>query len=230
MKKKDLTTEEIASIACGVLAQVFDTLSGSELAGKTFSFRYTFEEKLNKALKSTTETRICCKCHEEKIVEEFYYRKRDIGGYRDLVCRRCRIKQQSENNRELDKFIAAKNPKIKQTFGARVKAKYMEEEQDALDEMYKDKSRFNAKQYYYDEDKCYLLKKYLKRHEEQLQRCLLHLQKLEEELNSPDRVRRKSNIKSSLIYANAKIRRLEELIANEKELINNPEKRKQQLS
>ena len=226
MAKKDLTVEEITSIACQVLPQVLDCFSGGELIGKIISFRSSLQERLDKAMNDTPETRICSVCHNEKIIEDFYYRKSKFGGRRDLVCRRCRIKQNSKNQQAFYKFIENENQEIKQSFGSEIEVGYTEKEKEELKSIYQMRTRLTAKEQYYCDEKCYLLKKYLKRHEEQLQRCFYSKQKIEEELVTDDRIREKWTIKNSIIKLDAKIRKLQELIAQEKEQINNIKKSK----
>lgn len=221
-----MTPADVISIACQIIPQVFDELSGRELSGKVLSFRHTLEDKVEKYMRDKPETRVCTKCKEEKIVEEFYYKKIDSKERYDCVCRRCRIKKSSKDSNERLRCLANKNADLKECFGGKTDVNYLDEEKEQLKEINKIRNRIYSKKQYYASDRSYLLKKYLKRHQDQLERCIYNKSKYEEELKTSD-PKKGRNLKCYIIRMGAKIRRLEELITQEQELINNPEKRKE---
>lgn len=223
-----LTTEDFVNIACHAFSQVIERYLGTTQSVPAYSFRYAIENQIDKVVNGKNRTKMCNKCNQEKRTDEFY-RNRSRWGNIDSMCKDCRKSDISKCYLARQKSVIKDDPHLSELSERKISIRSTDKGTQ-YDSIIKEQNRIYAYKNYYEEDRFYLLSKYLKRHQIQLTICLDKIGNVEKELNEGKEMDRLTVLKKKkiLVRMQAKRDRIKEYIVKEKKLIQDIElKRKE---
>lgn len=163
-------------------------------------FKRNILDRLHTYREVNKETKICCRCHKEKRLSKFGKGLDNADGHLN-ICKECNNEYQ-RRIRELRKEIKERESKARAV----------------------EYNRKNARRIYYDPTYRYKEKKYLRRHEKQLEDWLLKKQKYSALLEKDNAAgKRPAEIRKSIVRTSEKILKLQEMIEEEKKLLKTTE-------
>ena len=163
-------------------------------------FKRKILDQLHTYREVNKETKICSRCHKEKRLSKFGKRLDNADGHIN-ICKEC-YNENQRRIRELSKKIKKQEAKARAV----------------------EYNRKNTLRMYYDPSYRYKEKKYLRRHEKQLEDWLLKKQKYSALLEKDNAAgKRPAEIRKSIVRASEKILKLQKVIEEEKKLLKTTE-------